>query len=77
MSPKKKEPLNNKAKKQKSKNSKKKLIVSIILTVILVIIVIYGAYKIYELIKEPTNIFVVEHGSLYLEEDIVRICYKK
>ena len=70
--------MKNKPKKQKNKNTKKKkVVVSIVLTVILVIIVIYGAYKIYELIKEPTNIFVVEYGSLRLEEDTVRICYKK
>lgn len=45
-------------------NQKKKIIVFLVLLVVL----IYIMYTIYLLIKQPTDIFMVEEGKLYLEE---------
>lgn len=56
-------------------NGKKRVIYKYIIVVIIVIIAIYLANIIYELIKKPTNIFVVENGKLTLEEEANRICY--
>ena len=40
----------------------------IIIYVIVVLIIIYVGYTIYLLIKQPTDVFTVEEGKLYLEE---------
>ena len=57
-------------KKEKNKkvvNERKKILISFILLIIL----IYIFYAIYLLIKEPTDTFTVEEGTLYLEETAV------
>ena len=48
-----------------------------VLIAILFIIFIYILYAIYLLLKDPTDIFTVEEGTVSLEETAVRICYKK
>lgn len=57
--------------KKKDKN-KKKFATSqkkrMVILVILLAILIYILYTIYLLIKQPTNIFTIEEGKLYLEE---------
>lgn len=56
--------------KPKDKQQNKK-IYKIFIVAIVGIIVIYLIAMIYSLIKEPTNIFVVENGKLSLEEDAI------
>jgi len=61
--------------KQKRKQVKKeKNIISLfkskkmIVLIVLLIVIIYVVYTIYLLVKQPTSIFTVEEGKLYLEE---------
>ena len=54
-------------------NQKKK----IILNVIIVAVLIYVVYAIYLLIKEPTNIFTIEEGTLYQEETDIGYVIRK
>ena len=56
-----------KGKNNKKVNERKKVLIS----VILLIIVIYILYAIYLLIKQPTDTFTIEEGTLYLEETAV------
>lgn len=58
----------NKQELESKQKEKKKSIQKYILFVLLFIIVIYFIYIIYLLVKEPTDIFTVEKGKLYLEE---------
>ena len=53
--------------KKTTVNKKKK----IILNVIIVAVLMYVVYAIYLLIKEPTNIFTIEEGTLYQEETVI------
>ena len=53
-----------KIKKQKSKNIK--LLIALI---IILLILIFFIKNIYELIKEPTNIFIIEKGKIELGEN--------
>jgi len=57
-------------KKKKKKNSKIKILNNkkMIVLLLIVAVLIYIVYTIYLLIKQPTNIFTVEEGKLYLEE---------
>lgn len=52
------------AKKKKKINNKKVIIISILL----LILASYLIYVIYLLIKQPTNVFTIEEGTLYKEE---------
>ena len=54
-------------------NQKKK----IILNVIIVAVLIYVVYATYLLIKEPTNIFTIEEGTLYQEETDIGYVIRK
>ena len=54
-------------------NQKKK----IILNIIIVAVLIYVVYAIYLLIKEPTNIFTIEEGTLYQEETDIGYVIRK
>jgi len=51
-------------------NNKAKILLKkkIIMYIVLLIIIIYVIYTMYLLIKEPTDVFTVEEGVLYLEE---------
>ncbi len=59
--------------KKTTMNQKKK----IILNVIIVAVLIYVVYAIYLLIKEPTNIFTIEEGTLYQEETDIGYVIRK
>ena len=59
--------------KKTTVNQKKK----IILNVIIVVVLIYVIYAIYLLIKEPTNIFTIEEGTLYQEETDIGYVIRK
>ncbi len=53
------------AKKKKQKINNKKVIIA---SILLVILGTYLVYVVYLLIKQPTNVFTIEEGSLYQEE---------
>jgi hypothetical protein len=55
-------------------NDKKKIVYRYVIVGIIIAIVIYLTTIIYELVKKPTNIFVVENGKLTLEDETTRIC---
>lgn len=59
--------------KKTTVNQKKK----IVLNVIIVAVLIYVVYAIYLLIKEPTNIFTIEEGTLYQEETDIGYVIRK
>ena len=58
----------------KKENMKQKIGLSmlknkkVIIYVVLLAVVVYLVYTIYLLIKQPTDIFTLEEGKLYLEE---------
>ena len=54
----------DKATKQYNRNNRKKIIVSFIL----IVIIIYSLIIIYNLIKNPTDTFLVENGEIFSEE---------
>ena len=47
---------------------KNKKINKIIIGIIAILIICYLGYTIYLLIKEPTDVFTIEEGKVYLEE---------
>ena len=49
----------------KSKRTKK-----IIIGIIVVIAVVYGVFMVYKLIKNPSNTFIVENGTISEEETV-------
>ena len=57
-----------KKQKEKTKKIKPEQKKKIIIYVLLVVAVLYIAYTIYLLIKQPTNVFTIEEGTLYQEE---------
>lgn len=59
---------------RKTKFDQKK---KIILNIIIVAVLIYVIYAIYLLIKEPTNIFTIEEGTLYQEETDIGYVIRK
>ena len=59
--------------KKITSNQKKK----IFLNVIIIAVLIYVVYAIYLLIKEPTNIFTIEEGTLYQEETDIGYVIRK
>ena len=61
------------AKKEKRINNKKVITISIIL----LILAIYLIYVIYLLIKQPTNVFTIEEGTLYKEETDIGYVIRK
>ena len=63
-----KEFLEEKQKEEQSTNRKRKLNKKIIIYIAIFLVVIYVIYTIYLLIKQPTDIFTLEEGTLYSEE---------
>ena len=63
-----KEVLEEKQKEEKSTNRKRKFNKKIIIYIAIFLVVIYVIYTIYLLIKQPTDIFTLEEGTLYSEE---------
>lgn len=49
----------------------------IVLYIVLITVVLYIAYTIYLLIKQPTNVFTVEKGTLYQEETDIGYVIRK
>ena len=67
----------NKEQERKNKRITAKQKKKIILNVIIVAVLIYVVYAIYLLIKEPTNIFTIEEGTLYQEETDIGYVIRK
>ena len=63
-----KEILEEKQKEETNTNRKRKFNKKIIVYVAIFLVVIYVIYTIYLLIKQPTDIFTLEEGTLYSEE---------
>ena len=55
-------------KQKEEKNTKRKFNKKIIIYIAIFLVVIYVIYTIYLLIKQPTDIFTLEEGTLYSEE---------
>ena len=67
----------NKKREKTTKKTKMNQKKKIILNVIIVAVLIYVVYAIYLLIKEPTNIFTIEEGTLYQEETDIGYVIRK
>ena len=61
----------------KHKNIRRKDIIRTVVLGLIIAFIIYVVYTIYSLIKQPTNIFVVENGTLTMEEETIRLCNKR
>ena len=61
---------------RKNKKTNKKEIVKMLSPIIGVIIFIYVLYKVISLIVVPTDIVMIENGTIFNEESATRICYK-
>lgn len=64
-------------KKVKSKKLNKNKIVKLIIPLIAISIFIYVIYKVIKLIIVPTDMYMIENGTIYNEEDAVRLCNKR
>ena len=61
---------------RKKINKDSKSILKILTPLACVIIFIYVLYKIIGLIVVPTNIVMIENGTIFNEESATRLCYK-
>ena len=68
MKPQEKENLEEKQKENKNTKPKMKFNKKVIIYIAIFLVVIYLIYTIYLLIKQPTDIFTIEEGTLYSEE---------
>ena len=68
MKPQEKENLEEKQKENKNTKPKMKFDKKVIIYIAIFLVVIYLIYTIYLLIKQPTDIFTIEEGTLYSEE---------
>lgn len=66
---------NNKSKRVKKKKINKKDIVKILIPLVGIIILLYVLYKIFSLIIVPTDVVVIENGTILNEEEAVRLYY--
>lgn len=64
-------------KKSKNKKIDKNKIVKLVIPLIVAVLIIYAIYKVINLIIVPTNMLMIENGTIYNEEDAIRICYKR
>lgn len=64
-------------KKSKNKKIDKNKIVKLVIPLIVAVLIIYAIYKVINLIIVPTNVLMIENGTIYNEEDAIRICYKR
>lgn len=62
---------------KKSKKTNKKDIIKMLIPLIVAVIFIYVLYKIIKLIIVPTDIVMIENGTIFNEESAIRICYKR
>lgn len=68
MKPQEKENLEEKQKENKNTKPKMKFDKKVIIYIAIFLVVIYLIYTIYLLIKQPTDVFTIEEGTLYSEE---------
>ena len=66
-----------KSRAKKGKKTKKRDIVKMLIPFIAVVIFIYVLYKIIKLIVVPTDIVMIENGTILNEESATRICNKR
>lgn len=64
-------------KKVKNKKINKNNIVKLLVPLIAIVVFIYIIYKVIKLIIVPTDIYMIENGTIYNEEDAVRLCNKR
>lgn len=65
----------NKNVKSRKLNNKK--IAKLLIPLIAIVLFIYIIYKVISLIIVPTDIYMIENGTIYNEEDAVRLCNKR
>ena len=63
----------DKKRKAKSKKINKKNIAKILIPSITIFVVAYILYKIISLIAVPTDMYIIENGTIYDEESTTRI----
>ena len=63
----------NRKKVNKDSNNILKMLIPLISASIFV----YVLYKIISLIVVPTDIVMIENGTIFNEEDAIRLCYKR
>ena len=68
--------LQKKQSKKRKENIKKTVIDTIIL-ILVAFIVAYAAYKVVQLFIKPSNVAIVQQGTVTSEESTLRICNKK
>lgn len=71
MKPQEKENLEEKQKENKNTKPKMKFDKKVIIYIAIFLVVIYLIYTIYLLIKQPTDVFTIEEGTLYSEETVI------
>ena len=64
-------------KKSKTKKLNKKEIAKILIPITVAIIIIYVMHKVIDLIMTPTDVFMIEYGTIYNEESAIRLCDKR
>lgn len=64
-------------KKVKSKKLNSNKIFKLLIPLIAISIFIYIIYKVIKLIIVPTDMYMIENGTIYNEEDTVRLCNKR
>ena len=62
---------------KKGKKTNKKNIVRMLIPLAAAVISVYALYKIIELIVVPTDIVMIENGTILKEESAIRLCYKR
>ena len=65
-----------KSRSNKNKKTNKK-IVKMLIPLAGIMIFIYFLYKIISLIIVPTDMVVIENGTIFNEEYAIRLCYKR
>lgn len=61
----------------KSRKINKKKIAKLLIPLIAIVLFIYVIYKVIKLIVVPTNMYMIENGTISNEEDAVRLCNKR
>ena len=65
----------NKKRKTNKKKTNRKNIAKILISSIVIFIIAYIIYKIVSLIAVPTDVYMIENGTISDEESAIRICY--
>ena len=67
----------SRAHQKKTNNANKKDIIKMLIPLVAAVIFIYFLYKIIGLIIVPTDIVMIENGTIFNEESATRICNKR